>query len=292
MQQAQLPNPTPHHDDPHDDDRPIGRVLSRREALALLGAAAGGALLAACRPAALPPTAEATAATLPAAATDAPATSAVPTPTAEAAAAAEQAAAMPLPACVVRPEQTAGPFFVDEQLNRSDVRAEPATGAVAEGAPFELTFRVAQVSAAGCAALAGMVVDIWHCDAHGVYSGVGNAAGQSFLRGYQVTDEAGVARFTTIYPGWYPGRTPHIHFKLRAPAAEGRAYDFTSQLYFDEAVTDQVYAQPPYAGRGPRNTTNATDGVFRNGGEQLMLAPAAAGEGYAATFEIGVDLSG
>lgn len=119
--------------------------------------------------------------------------------------------------CVVKPEQTEGPYYVDTQLNRSDIREER------EGIPLELTFNVSRVdegNAAACGPLAGALVDIWHCDALGEYSGVeDNAAGdfdtrgETFLRGYQVTDENGTARFTTIYPGWYQGRAVHIHLR-------------------------------------------------------------------------------
>jgi protocatechuate 3,4-dioxygenase beta subunit len=133
--------------------------------------------------------------------------------------------------------------------------------------------------------LAGAIVDLWHCDAAGTYSDVAGAAGRKFLRGYQITDANGVAVFTTIYPGWYPGRTVHLHFKVRNATANP-AYEFTSQLYFDDAFTDQIYTQQPYAGRGARTTRNANDGIFSGGGSQLLLNPAAEAAGYAATFEL------
>jgi protocatechuate 3,4-dioxygenase beta subunit len=112
-----------------------------------------------------------------------------------------------------------------------------------------------------------------------------------------VTDDEGVARFTTIYPGWYQGRTVHIHFKVRTPAAAAlaergdAAYEFTSQLFFDEALTDRVFARPPYAAKGQRDTTNASDGIYREVGSQLLLAVADASPGYRASFDIGLDLS-
>ena len=112
------------------------------------------------------------------------------------------------------------------------------------------------------------MVDVWHCDAAGVYSGVSDpgfdTSSQQFLRGYQVTDRSGRAQFTTIYPGWYPGRTIHIHFKVRTNATGGQAYEFTSQLFFDEALNDQVLAQPPYAARGQRNTFNSEDNIYND----------------------------
>jgi protocatechuate 3,4-dioxygenase beta subunit len=94
----------------------------------------------------------------------------------------------------------------------------------------------------------------------------------------------------TIYPGWYEGRTVHIHFKIRTEPAGRRGLEFTSQMYFDDRLTDRVYADRPYAARGPRTARNQHDRIFRRGGDQLMLAPAAAANGYAATFAIGLQL--
>jgi protocatechuate 3,4-dioxygenase beta subunit len=102
-----------------------------------------------------------------------------------------------------------------------------------------------------------------------------------------VTDSNGNAQFTTIYPGWYPGRTVHIHFKIRTGSDVGQSYEFTSQLYFDDAVTDQVQAQAPYASKG-RRQKNANDGIFQNGGDQLLLVLTKNNQGYTATFNIGL----
>ncbi len=186
------------------------------------------------------------------------------------------------PACVVRPEQTEGPLFVDERLKRSDLRTDPANGKVMPGVPLDLTLAVSRLTAGGCAPLAGVLADVWHCDHLGVYSD----AEDKFLRGYQVTDARGRARFKTIYPGWYPGRTVHIHFKLRSAPTVRPGFDFTSQLYFDDALTDQVYARAPYAARGARRVRNNRDGIYRHGGSQLLLSLAPSGPGYAGTFEV------
>lgn len=246
----------------HNDDDMVGRILSRREVVQLIGAGGAAAMFGGAA-AAWPLRA----------------------------AGLQNAPSMP--GCVVKPEQTEGPYFVDQQLVRSDVRVEPSTGVARDGVPLALALTVFDVSNGQCRPLPGAVVDIWQCDAQGVYSGVTdpgfNTAGQKFLRGAQTTDATGGAAFTTIHPGWYQGRAIHIHFKIRTQAA-GSPWEFTSQWYFDEALNDRILADPRYAKPG-RRTTNATDGIFRNGGNQLLLAPSASGAGYAATFGIGLDLT-
>jgi len=200
--------------------------------------------------------------------------------------------------CVVRPEQTEGPYFVDEVLERSDIRVDPSDGAQSEGARFDLRIGVHRVDGDACAPLPGARVDLWQCDALGAYSdvrdtgGLFDTRGRKFLRGHQATDVGGNASFTTVYPGWYRGRAVHIHFKIRVPADGRRAYEFTSQLYFDEALTDAVHALDPYATKGRRDTPNARDGIFRQGGsgDQLMLAVTKTDGGYAAGFDVGLRL--
>jgi protocatechuate 3,4-dioxygenase beta subunit len=196
------------------------------------------------------------------------------------------------PSCVVRPEQTEGPYFVDERLNRSDIRVDPTDGQVRPGTPLALTLVVSRLNAGDCLPLPGAQVDIWHCDAMGVYSDVHdpgfNTIGRKFLRGYQMTDARGEVRFVTIYPGWYPGRTIHIHFKIRTAPVAQRSFEFTSQLYFDDGLTDRVHAEPPYASNGQRTARNQHDWIFRRGGDRLMLAPTATTDGYAASFAIGL----
>jgi protocatechuate 3,4-dioxygenase beta subunit len=279
-----------------NDDKPIGRVLSRREVLILIGVS-GASVLAGCT-VAQPQSgvAAATATTAPAAtATATLAAVAVAAPAATTAATEAPMLATEELSCVVRPEMTEGPYFVDVQLDRSDIRSDPTDGSIREGVPLELVFYVAQVNGAACTPLAGAMVDVWHCDAQGVYSAVSGAGGdtsnQKFLRGYQVTDASGKAQFTTIYPGWYTGRTVHIHFKVRTTAADGQSYEFTSQLYMDDALSDEIFSRAPYLRSGSRDTTNATDMHYANGGDQLLLALAPAGEGYTTTFALGLDLA-
>lgn len=206
-------------------------------------------------------------------------------------AAAEAINSVVAPACVARPEMTEGPYFVDVQLERSDIRSDTNTGMVKEGAPLLLTFRVSEIDANACTPLAGAVVDIWHCDASGVYSGVTdrsfNTTSENWLRGHQVTDGGGTATFQTIYPGWYPGRTVHIHFKVRTAPGAAQGHEFVSQLFFDDALSDVVLAQPPYNVTG-RRTLNSDDRIYS---DLLLLNVTPAEGGYAATFDLGLDLS-
>lgn len=240
------------------DDIPIGRVLSRREALAFLGAT-GALLFLGC--------------------SESSATSSDTGDTSS--------------SCVVRPELMEGPYYVDEELLRSDIRSDPSDGTIRPGALLALTFNVSRAAANACSPLAGAIVDLWHCDALGVYSDVldpsFNTSGKKFLRGYQVTGSDGVARFTTIYPGWYQGRAVHIHFKIRSAASAASAYEFTSQLFFDDSLTDQVHATEPYASKGQRTLRNSGDGIYTSGGSQLVLDVTGTADGYAATFNIALD---
>lgn len=181
--------------------------------------------------------------------------------------------------CPVTPRQTEGPFYFDPRLVRQDIREGRP------GAPLRLRLQV--VAAADCAPSARARVDVWHCDAAGTYSGYEGerSAGETFLRGTQFADAAGVAEFHTLYPGWYEGRAPHIH--LKAWLADGR--ELTSQLYFPEALSDQVYGGTPYAGRGSRRLRNEEDGIFRRlEGRAPIATMAQRGEGYEGALVIAV----
>jgi protocatechuate 3,4-dioxygenase beta subunit len=194
---------------------------------------------------------------------------------------AEDAAAQ-TPNCVLTPNKTEGPYFVDELLNRSDIRDGQA------GVPLDLTINVLRADAS-CTPVEGAVVDIWHCNADGLYSDVAQSGtvGQKFLRGYQLTDDNGAARFLTIFPGWYTGRAIHIHFKIRTVSGNTLTSEFTSQLFFDEAVIAQVVAQSPY--NGTPDTSNAADGIYGSDGAQLTPAlTGSAASGYAGTVNVGL----
>ena len=176
---------------------------------------------------------------------------------------------------------------------RSDIRSDPTTGEVKEGVPLRVIFRVSQLFDGECSPLVDAMVDLWQCDALGVYGDVLDGAGQfdtrglKFLRGLQATDATGRAEFTTIYPGWYSGRTVHLHFKVRTLSP---TTDFTSQLYFDDAVTDEVMQLDPYAARGARSVLNSGDSIFLVNGADLVLNVERDGDGYVGEFELGVAL--
>ncbi len=180
--------------------------------------------------------------------------------------------------CMVQRETTEGPYYIDPGLIRSDIT---------EGLPGLPLALALQVVDAGCTPLRGARVDIWHCDAAGRYSGYAreNTAGDTFLRGTQMTGADGVARFTTIYPGWYPGRAVHVHYKVWLNSREV----LTSQLFFPEAVSDQVYEKiAAYGGRGARNRLNQNDGIARRAGRGAVAAVANARRGLQASLVAGI----
>lgn len=263
-----------HHTDQHDDDKPVGRVLTRREMLGLLGST-GAVLLIGSRITNI-------------VAGQTPDPTVTPAPT---------ATGTPLPGCLVRPALAEGPYFVDEGLHRADIRSDPASGIVKEGVILRLAFNVSDVSNNMCAPLEGAYVDVWHCDALGVYSDVNNprfdTRGEQWLRGYQVTDENGVAGFTTIYPGWYSGRAVHIHFKIRTDPESDRGYEFTSQLFFPEETNALVHtAYEPYRQRGLPDVPNERDWIFQSSEGLLTLELTANDDdSFSAIFGVGLDLS-
>jgi protocatechuate 3,4-dioxygenase beta subunit len=268
-----------------NDDELKGRILTRREMLRVLGIGAAGlgaGLFVACSSddGGSPPQAPADTATEGA------------SPAATAAGSANTGAvATALPSCIVTPALTQGPYFVDEQLNRSDIRSDPGGAPARQGVELTLTLNVLSVAGGSCAPMSGATVDVWHCDALGAYSDVQdtgqgfNTRGQKWLRGLQVTSGDGQVKFTTIYPGWYPGRATHIHFKVRKDNRE-----FTSQFFFDDKLSDQIQdGFAPYSQKGSRGRQqNATDGIYRQSNGMLQLDVQKSGSGYATTFDIGV----
>ena len=182
--------------------------------------------------------------------------------------------------CVLTPEQTEGPYYIaGEKYRRNITDGRP-------GVPLFLRLRV--VDASTCKPIAGAAVDIWHADAIGVYSGFGaGAKSRTFMRGIQKTDANGLARFRTVYPGWYQGRTVHIHVKVHL----GGNVVHTGQLFFPDAVTDTVYEAAPYNTRGARDMLNAQDSIFVNGGKKSIVAVKKSAAGYVGTITMGVTRS-
>lgn len=184
--------------------------------------------------------------------------------------------------CAVRrpwAEQEEGPYHRKDAPQRRDVVEDRV------GAPLQLGLRM--VDRAG-EPVHGTAVEIWHCDALGRYSGspppepsITVDEDATFLRGYQTTDEAGMVEFQTIYPGWYPGRTVHIHLRVRS-----EDLSLTSQLYFPEHVSSAVLSQPPYAERPGRDTTNDNDEIFPTGGEPAVLDLSSAASGHRAALSL------
>jgi protocatechuate 3,4-dioxygenase beta subunit len=180
--------------------------------------------------------------------------------------------------CVLAPEQAEGPFYIARSPYRRNVRAGR------RGVALDLRLRVVEVS--GCDPVRGATVEIWHCDARGRYSAEASngTSDQSFLRGAQRTDRHGVARFLTIYPGWYPGRAPHIHVKVHV---RGNLVH-TGQLYFNQATSDAVYRRSPYTSRGPSETKNSQDGIYADGGGRSTLRLRRQGSGYIGRLTMGI----
>jgi protocatechuate 3,4-dioxygenase beta subunit len=177
--------------------------------------------------------------------------------------------------CVLAPELTEGPYYLaHEKVRRNITEGKPGT-------PLRLNLKV--VSTSSCKPIKGATVDIWHADASGVYSGVAGNTG-TFLRGIQRTDRNGVAVFDTIYPGWYQGRAVHIHVKVHV----GGNVVHTGQLFFPDALTEQVYKAAAYRVRGKPDVSDAADSIYRNGGSLSLLRPVKSGSGYVGSMVMGV----
>jgi Dioxygenase len=183
--------------------------------------------------------------------------------------------------CVLTPELTVGPYYIaGEKVRRNITEGRP-------GVP--LLLHLSLVDASACKPIKGAYVDIWHADADGVYSGFGaGASSRTFMRGIQATDASGVATFQTVYPGWYRGRTVHIHVKVHI----GGSVVHTGQLFFPPAITTAVYKTSPYSAHGSQpDTSNPADAIFRNGGSKGMLKLKRSGSGYLGSIVMGVQVT-
>jgi len=183
------------------------------------------------------------------------------------------------------PQATEGPYWFDPKLFRSDI-TEGKTGVPARV--------VLTVLGQDGAPLKGARVDIWHCDASGVYSGYEGQGddhrtatkGQTYLRGAQLTDTTGVAAFLTIWPGWYEGRTPHIHIKVFLDARTA----LTCQLFVPDALSEYLFENVPAYRRGRRrDTLNSNDGIALQGGQAMMASIKETPAGYEVALMVAVD---
>lgn len=227
------------------------KVVSRRDALGLLSAAAGAALAYGCGE------------------------NGVVSPVS-----ASETSAASGAACAVTPSETAGPFPSLTELFRSDIREGKS------GTRLSLTVRVVDAGNA-CAPVSGANVEIWHVDAAGNYSQYGTQRTETFLRGIQTTDGNGAAVFTTIYPGWYQGRATHIHVEV---TRDGRTIK-TTQIAFPESVSNAVHATGAYASRGSNPMSNASDGIFADSLSSELVTPSGSVDGgYTAAFQVGVNV--
>lgn len=229
--------------------------FNRREAIGVIGAAAGAALTFGCSNSSTSPSTTSTT------------TTTTTTGTTNA-------------ACAVTPQETAGPFPSLTDLIRSDIRENKS------GTVLTLTIKVVNVNAS-CAAVPSANVEIWQCDAGGNYSEYGTQTAQTYLRGIQTTNSNGEVTFTTIYPGWYQGRATHIHIEVTIGGVSRRV----TQIAFPESVNNTVYATGVYASRGANPMSNASDGIFADSLSSELITPTGTpAAGYAATCQVGISV--
>lgn len=188
--------------------------------------------------------------------------------------------------CAIIPEVTEGPYYFDPEMERVDIT---------EGRPgIPMRVRL-QVVDASCLPMPGARVDIWHCDATGIYSGYANqgddgttdATGQTFMRGTQFADDNGIAEFVSVYPSWYRGRTTHVHFKVFLDETN----ILTGQIFFPDALSEYIYVNvAPYKDRASaRDTLNANDGIARQSTRAAFAFIKELEEEYLVAMIVGVD---
>jgi protocatechuate 3,4-dioxygenase beta subunit len=200
---------------------------------------------------------------------------------------AASAAAEPAASCQFSPSVPEGPFYFDTKLVRQEI---------AEGRPgIPIEYRLMVVNA-NCQPVPNAAVDIWQCDSDGVYSGYAgqatgaNTSGMTFLRGIQLTNAQGLARFTAIYPGWYPRRVTHLHVKIHLSSKA----IVTTNLFYPDAVNAEVYSLPQYKAHGPNPATVAQDVELKGDTARfktLMMNVTRDGSGrYLGTYTFGISM--
>jgi protocatechuate 3,4-dioxygenase beta subunit len=186
---------------------------------------------------------------------------------------------------VLTAQATEGPFYFDPRLERADITEGLA------GVPLDVRFAVVDETGAP---LQNARVDIWHCNAAGIYSGYAgqgddrqtSALGKTFLRGHHPTDAQGLVTFRTVYPGWYRGRTTHIHFKVR----NGETSVLTSQFFLPDALSEFLYENlADYKRSAVRDTLNSTDGIALQAGATVIGHVREEKDRYVAFLNIAVD---
>jgi protocatechuate 3,4-dioxygenase beta subunit len=194
--------------------------------------------------------------------------------------------------CAETLEGEEGPYFVDDSATgylRSNILSNLDGTSTQTGVPLTLTIYVFD-SENSCTPMQGVQVDIWHCNAQGIYSAesVESTTAESWLRGYQITDATGKVQFTTIIPGWYQGRTTHIHLRLRSTYdSTDSSGSNTTQVFFDQTLIDTLASSvSPYSSEGQNSTTNASDHVYTGevDGTTLLTLSGSTEAGYTATF--------
>ncbi|MBE0580614.1 MAG: intradiol ring-cleavage dioxygenase [Devosia sp.] len=188
--------------------------------------------------------------------------------------------------CAIVPEVTEGPYYFDPAMERVDIT---------EGRPGISTRIRLQVVDAGCVPMPGARVDIWHCDATGVYSGYAgqgddgsiDTTGETFMRGTQFADDNGIAEFETVYPSWYRGRTTHIHFKIFLDETN----ILTGQIFFPDALSEYIYLNvAPYNDRASaRDTLNSNDSIAAQSTRTAFAFIKELDEEYLVAMIVGVD---
>ncbi len=270
----------------------IEKLLSRRRALGLLGGAVGGITLAGCSGG----SSEVDATTSSSSGSGSSSSSSSGSGSSSSSSSGGSSAS-----CALTPEGEVGPYFTDDSAsgyNRSDIRSNLDGSSTQSGIPLTLHLYVYDFDN-NCAAMSGVQVDIWHCNASGVYSNesVESTLGQSWLRGYQVTDSSGAVTFKTIVPGWYQGRTTHIHLRLRSSYNSSASLtdgSNTTQLFFPQLLVDSIDTTvSPYSSEGKNNTTNVGDHVYtgETHAKMEMVLSGDSSNGYVASFVIGLPIT-